>query len=61
VPGTRNYEAYARQPLLQGGGVDFNRIAGPNGTPGLINGVVIARHQQLGQHGPSSKSPCATW
>ncbi len=38
-----NYEAYVRQPLLQGAGVDFNRIAGPNGTPGLINGVVIAR------------------
>jgi len=38
-----NYEAYARQPLLQGAGVDFNRIAGPNGMPGQINGVVIAR------------------
>lgn len=38
-----NYEAYARQPLLQGAGVDFNRIAGPNGSPGQINGVVIAR------------------
>ncbi len=38
-----NYEAYVRQPLLQGAGVDFNRIAGPNGSPGQINGVVIAR------------------
>ena len=38
-----NYEAYIRQPLLQGAGVDFNRIAGPNGSPGQINGVVIAR------------------
>ena len=44
-PSTWNtwYEAEVRQPLLQGGGVEFNRIAGPNGTPGLINGVVIAR------------------
>jgi outer membrane protein TolC len=44
-PSTWNtwYEAYARQPLLQGAGSDFNRIAGPNGTPGLVNGVVIAR------------------
>jgi outer membrane protein TolC len=29
--------------LLQGAGVDFNRIAGPNGIPGFYNGVVIAR------------------
>jgi outer membrane protein TolC len=29
--------------LLQGGGIDFNRIAGPNGTPGFYNGVLIAR------------------
>jgi hypothetical protein len=38
-----NFEGEFRQPLLQGGGVEFNRIAGPNATPGLINGVVIAR------------------
>ncbi len=38
-----NYETEFRQPLLQGAGVDFNRIAGPNSTPGQINGVVIAR------------------
>ncbi len=25
------------------GGVDYNRIAGPNGTPGLLNGVLLAR------------------
>lgn len=37
------YETEFRQPLLQGSGVEFNRIAGPNGTPGMINGVVIAR------------------
>ncbi|ADG65943.1 conserved hypothetical protein [Planctopirus limnophila DSM 3776] len=37
------YEGEVRQPLLQGAGVDFNRIAGPNAQPGLINGVVIAR------------------
>lgn len=37
------YEAEARQPLLQGAGQQFNRIAGPRGTPGVFNGVVIAR------------------
>lgn len=36
-------EAEVRQPLLQGAGVDFNRIAGPFATPGVYNGVVIAR------------------
>jgi outer membrane protein TolC len=36
-------EAEVRQPLLQGAGTEFNRIAGPNGTPGNINGVVIGR------------------
>jgi hypothetical protein len=38
-----NFEGEFRQPLLQGGGVEFNRIAGPRATPGLVNGVVIAR------------------
>ncbi len=32
-----------RQPLLQGAGVQFNRIAGPGASPGFNNGVVIAR------------------
>jgi len=32
-----------RQPLLQGAGLPFNRIAGPDGGPGSINGVLIAR------------------
>lgn len=36
-------EAEVRQPLLQGAGVEFNRIAGPNSTPGFANGVLIAR------------------
>ncbi len=31
------------QPLLQGNGIQFNRIAGPGGTVGFYNGVVIAR------------------
>ncbi len=30
-------------PLLQGSGVDFNRIAGPNAVSGVYNGVTIAR------------------
>jgi outer membrane protein TolC len=38
-----NYETEFRQPLLQGGGVEFNRIAGPKAVPWLMNGVVIAR------------------
>lgn len=32
-----------RHPLLQGSGVEFNRIAGPNATPGNYNGVLMAR------------------
>src|SRR5262249_28113318 len=38
-----NIEMAFRQPLLQGAGRDFNRIAGPNAAPGAANGVVIAR------------------
>ncbi len=38
-----NLEAEFRQPLLQGGGVNFNRIAGPGAIPGFNNGVMIAR------------------
>lgn len=36
-------EAEARQPLLQGAGTEFNRIAGPGSVPGQLNGVLIAR------------------
>ncbi|MGH7129746.1 MAG: TolC family protein, partial [Planctomycetaceae bacterium] len=50
APGNRFFSAYtsileaeARQPLLQGAGVDYNRIAGPNAVPGVYNGVLIAR------------------
>ncbi|HLA84701.1 MAG TPA: TolC family protein [Thermoguttaceae bacterium] len=32
-----------RQPLFQGAGVQFNRIAGPGAIPGFNNGVIIAR------------------
>ena len=32
-----------RQPLLQGAGVGFNQVAGPESVPGVINGVRIAR------------------
>ncbi|HEX6963668.1 MAG TPA: TolC family protein, partial [Lacipirellula sp.] len=38
-----NVEAEVRQPLLQGSGTEFNRIAGPFGVPGLYQGVMIAR------------------
>ncbi|QDT61445.1 Outer membrane efflux protein [Stieleria bergensis] len=38
-----NFEAEVSQPLLQGRGADFNRIAGPNSIPGTYSGVVIAR------------------
>jgi outer membrane protein TolC len=38
-----NVEAEIRQPLLQGSGIEFNRIAGPSTTPGIYNGVLVAR------------------
>ena len=38
-----NIEAEFRHPLFQGGGVNFNRIAGPSDVPGVMNGVVVAR------------------
>ena len=36
-------DAEVRQPLLQGAGVQYNRIAGPFAEPGFANGVLIAR------------------
>jgi len=51
---TTNVEAEFRHPFLQGAGVQFNRIAGPSGIPGVsgfanipgvYNGVAIARTQ----------------
>jgi hypothetical protein len=39
----QNIEAQVRQPLLQGGGADYNRIFGPNGIAGLPSGVMLAR------------------
>lgn len=36
-------EAEWRQPLLQGAGTTYNRIAGPNSRVGQYNGVLIAR------------------
>ena len=38
-----NLEAEFRQPILQGYGVQFNRIAGPGAIPGFNNGVMLAR------------------
>ncbi|HEY2249664.1 MAG TPA: TolC family protein, partial [Planctomycetaceae bacterium] len=38
-----NVELGFRQPLLQGAGVEINRIAGPKATAGAPNGIVIAR------------------
>ena len=45
VPGdwNVNLQAEFRQPILQGAGVQFNRIAGPGAIPGFNNGVMIAR------------------
>ena len=40
---TTNLEAEFRQPLLQGFGVQYNRIAGPGAIPGFNAGVMIAR------------------
>lgn len=36
-------EGEVRKPLLQGGGLQFNRIAGPGSTPGVYNGVLLAK------------------
>ena len=38
-----NVETEFRHPLLQGAGLDFNRIAGPGATAGVYNGVLLAR------------------
>jgi outer membrane protein TolC len=38
-----NVEAEIRHPLLQGGGVEFNRIAGPDNQAGVYTGVLLAR------------------
>ena len=42
---TTFWEATARHPLLQGSGLAFNQIAGPNNNPGFRNssGIAIAR------------------
>jgi outer membrane protein TolC len=40
---TTNFEMGYTQPLLQGYGVDFNRISGPNSTVGNPRGVVLSR------------------
>ncbi len=37
------FEAEFRHPLLRGGGLAVNRIAGPNALPGSYNGIVVAR------------------
>jgi outer membrane protein TolC len=43
LPWDQVLEVGFRQPLLQGAGTQFNRIAGRQGIPGFYNGVVIAR------------------
>ena len=40
---TTKLEAEVRHPLLQGSGMEFNRIAGPDSDPGTYNGVLLAR------------------
>ena len=40
------WEGEIRQPLLQGAGLTYNRIAGPGGLPGVPNGVLIAKVNQ---------------
>ncbi len=37
------FEGFFRQPLMQGSGVTFNRIAGPNNGVGIYRGVLVAR------------------
>src|SRR5262245_56703327 len=43
LPWIMRIEGELRQPLLQGAGVDFNRIAGPANIPGFYSGVLITR------------------
>ncbi len=43
LPWVMRIEGEIRQPLLQGAGVDFNRIAGGSNVPGFYNGVLITR------------------
>lgn len=43
LPWSAQVEGEVRQPLLQGAGAEFNRIAGPFGRPGFNAGVLIAR------------------
>lgn len=43
LPWGMRVEAEIRQPLLQGAGMNYNRIAGPAGIPGFYNGVLVAR------------------
>jgi outer membrane protein TolC len=38
-----NLQAEFRQPLMQGAGVQYNRIAGPGAIPGFNSGIMIAR------------------
>ncbi|MGL4513075.1 MAG: TolC family protein [Lacipirellulaceae bacterium] len=40
---TTKYEGEVRQPLLQGAGLEYNRIAGPTNVPGVAGGVLLAR------------------
>lgn len=40
---TGAFTAEFRQPLLQGAGIEFNRIAGPDSRPGQYRGVLVAR------------------
>ncbi len=49
-------EGEVRQPLLQGGGLEFNRIAGPGGSPGVYNGVLIAKANSDINHAEFTKS-----
>ena len=37
------WQAEVTHPLLQGGGAQFNRIAGPNASIGNYNGIMISR------------------
>ena len=43
LPWTAQLSGEIRQPLLQGAGARFNRIAGPGNSIGVYNGVMIAR------------------
>jgi hypothetical protein len=56
-----DYEAEFRQPLLQGAGVEFNRIAGPNSSGRRRRRCAVGPHQHGRQPGRLRGRRDRTW